>query len=188
MNTLIISDSLVIKSIFEDAIKEKDISLEFVNSSKKSQSESYMVVFIDDTIKDLKDEIDYIQNNFDYNNLIILESNSCELTSFNNIKKPFLSEDIEKFFLELKEEESSVKISSILDIKEIEKIKSLIKDSEDIDKNGNFIEKVKNRENIKVKNKKAKKLLKDLLKLEKKELKKLLKKSSITIKIKFKEN
>lgn len=187
MNTLIISDSLVIKSIFEDAIKEKNISLEFVNSSTKAQDDSYMAIFIDDSLKNLKDEIDYIQNNFDYNSLIILGNNNYEF-DFSSIKKPFLSEDIQEIFSEL-EEESSMQISSILDINEIEKIKSLIAENEKIDKKeSSFIKKIKDKKSLKLKNKKAKKLLKELLKLNKKELKKVLKKSNVTIKIEFKEN
>jgi hypothetical protein len=77
----------------------------------------------------------------------------------------------------------------VLDLDEIERIKSImaLDDFEEELTKKDPIEALIAKENLKAKNKNAKKLLKELCKMEKKELKKLFKDAKVTIKIEFKD-
>ncbi len=179
MNILVISNALVVLELFKQASAKKGIQAELVHSLKEAKGDSYSVIFIDDTIHRLKEEIDVIQNSFDYNELIIIGKESQNLAS-RTLPKPFLLEDILLLLEELEDEYGSL-VQSVLDINEIEKIKKLMQETEETAHS--LLDNLKEQKKLKAKNKEAKQLLKELCTLEKKELKKLFKKYKISIKI-----
>ncbi len=189
MNILIISNSLVVLELFKKVAHEEEIEAEFVNSVFEATNDSYSAIFIDDILKDLDKEIEYIQNHFDYNYLIIIGKDSQNLASL-TLPKPFLITDIKEILKDIKEESSEVDIKSVLDINEIEKIKKIMQEQErenSSKRKSGFKEALKEHKNIKAKNKEAKKLISYLCKMDKKELQKLFKEAKITLKIEFKD-
>jgi len=105
------------------------------------------------------------------------------------LRKPFLPNDIKEILNSCRNEEQKKIKTNILDPEEIAKIKELMgieETSESIEYEKSYILMLEDKATLKVKNKKAKKLLYELSSLGKKELKKLLKDANITIKIKYK--
>jgi len=193
MNILVISNSLIVKELFKKAAKKEDIEIEFQNSVFNAQEEGYSAIFIDDSTKNLEQEIDFIQDNFDYNHLIIIAQEENKY-NYQTLTKPFLLDDIIELIEELKEENSEVEINSVLDINEIEKIKELMQLTEEPkakEKKKKKSLKIKDileeKKDIKLKNKELKKFLKKLSKADKKLINKLFDEATITLKIEFKD-
>ena len=191
MNALVISDSLVVLELLKLVLNKKDINAEFVNSAKNADDINYDIIFIDDSNANVLEEINFIKSNFNYKNIVLLGNNDSSLVSLVDIsiKKPFLPADIEKIIDNLEEVET-IK-TNILDPNEIAKLKALMDDNI-IEKNGNkdkkelnLVDELKSKNSLKLKNKKAKKFIKELCKLKKSELKKLLKDAKIKIKVEF---
>ena len=199
MKFLVITHSKILNDFFKLVISS---DTEFVKSAKDAKSNNYVAIFIDDIVN-VKEELDYIQNNLTYHYLILIGSGDKEDFDF-ILNKPFLPKDLENLIKSLEmvkdidiieniEElanelttPSSTQIkTNILDPVEVAKIKELIMQDEE---STNYLELVKKRESIKLKNKKAKKFLKDFCKLPLKERKAILKKAKVLIKIDFKEN
>jgi len=185
MNILVISNSLIILELFKRALENKNLQGELTQSAQEAKSDSYSAIFLDDTLPNILEEIDFIHNNFDFNEIVIIGEDRYNIASL-ELKKPFLMSDIESLLLEIQEEYSSEEIGSILDINEIKKIKEIMKQSEEEPLESNLFYKLKKEKKIIATKKEASKLLKKLCKMDKKERKKLLKKVQLTITIKVK--
>jgi len=189
MSILIISNSLVVEEVFKIALANKNIQMEFVKNVEDANEDSYSVIFLDEGISNIKEQINIIDNYIDYSELVAIANNEKEYTDF-LLKKPFLPQDIENIIEQINIElEKRAEPANVLDLEEIERIKSIIElneSDEEIIKE-NFLNKLYEKESFKAKNKKAKKLLKELCKMGKKERKELLDNAKITIKIEFKD-
>jgi len=195
MILLIVSKSLIVSELLKIVLDEKKIDAEYVSSAKDAEDINYNIIFIDNSIDNLFEEIEFIKDNL--KGEIILLGNadsSIENRVEKVVNKPFLPEDIAEILNSYQKsaEEKSIQKevkTNILDPLEIVKIKELMQedDDDDID-HRTYLEKLEDRENLKLKKKEAKEFLYEILPLTKKELKRLLKGAKISIKIDFKKS
>ncbi len=189
MQILVITQSVVVEGLFKVVAQSQELNVHFVKSAKESEEESFDVIFIDDIMPNLKEEIEYINNNFSFNEIAILGKR--EAFNLPLIHKPFLPQDIFEFLQKVKtlQEVKEDKLPNVLDPYEVERIKALLalEESEKKIIKEDYINRLAQKESLTLKNKKAKKLIKLLCSLSKKERKKLLKDATITLKISFGE-
>jgi hypothetical protein len=186
MNILVISYSSIVIELLKLVFKDSNIKSEHTKSAKSAQSDSYDIIFIDDSSPDLKEQIIDIQDNFSFTKLILIGSCDCEELVDSSVKKPFLPKDI-KDIIDSTQEELKQK-SNVLNLEEIAKIKELMA-QEDISQEGDTqspIDALVEQENLKLKGKDAKEFLYECRGLTKKELKKLLKGAKVSVKIEYK--
>ena len=188
MRILILSNSLVVTELFKLAL-DSSIKSEYKQNIDNADKESYDIIFIDDSLVDFNKQIERIESDIEYNELIAIANEDNELVS-KTLKKPFLPKDITKIIEDVKkEQEHKSEPANVLDLDEIERIKSIIELNEYEEKinRKKFTDSLKSKESIKAKNKEAKKLIKELCKMSKKEQKELFKSAKVTIKIDFKD-
>ena len=190
MNILVITQSVVIEGLFNIVTQSSSITTTIVKSPQKAPKKSFDIIFIDDIIPNITQQIQYIKNNFSFKELVLLgKERDFHLPT---IKKPFLPQDIHSFLEKSKviQSISQEKTPNVLDPYEIEKIKALLEleESEVQINKDDFLHRLIQKESLSLTNKKAKKLLKQLCTLSKKERKKLLKDATITLKISFGES
>ncbi len=188
MNILVISQSSIVIELLKLIFKDESINSEHIKSVDSASSDSYDIIFVDDSIYDLDEEIEDIKDNISYKKLVLIGSSDIDNEFDIVVKKPFLPKDIEEILDDIDEiEDSSDAGTNVLDINEIEKIKELMNmdDEDDIE---DIIDRLNRREDIKLKGKDAKEFLYECRGLTKKELKKLLKGAKIKINIKFKKS
>ena len=187
MRILILSNSLVVTELFKLALNQENLDSEFKQNIKDASFASYDMIFVDESILNLKSQIEHIEDEIEYKELIAISNGEAEYAS-RVLKKPFLPEDIKKSIESFKEN-STKEPANVLDLEEIERIKSIIELNEYEDKltQKSAVESLAAKESFKAKNKEAKKVLKELCKMDKKELKELFKNSKVTIKIDFKD-
>jgi hypothetical protein len=189
MKILVISNSTVIVEIFKLALENKDFELEFVNHIEDAKDDFYSIIFIEEDSLNIKEQIDIIENYINYKELVSIGTQEREYSNL-LLKKPFLPKDIEKFIEQIdKDLEEKDEPANVLDLEEIEKIKSLIQESEIEEEliKKDAIEKFKDKESFKVKKKKAKKFLQELCLMDESVREELLDSAKITIKIEFKD-
>ena len=188
MEILVISNSLVIQELFKLVLKNKNAKVQYAQKAQDANSINYDIVFIDDYIPNLKEQIDFIKTHLRAKNITLLGGDDLELASLVDIvlKKPFLPSDIEEILQKFDNKELS---THILDPNEIAKIRALMDIDEDKKQEDlSYIERLENKEPLKLKKKAAKEFLLEILDLDKKELKSLLKGAKVSIKIKFKDS
>jgi len=186
MDILVLSNSLIVNELFKLAISS-DINAEFITTSNSAKNDFYDAIFVDETISNLDNEVEFLQHNINYNNLIAIASQEQQFTQ-NILKKPFLPQDIQNLLQSFKTSQPS-QPSNILDLEEIERIKSIMQldlEEENIKKQNPLVA-LEEKKSFKAKNKKAKEVLKKLCKMKKTELKELLKNAKLTIKVEFKD-
>jgi len=190
MNILVISNSTIVKELIKLVIQENNFNAEFKNSAKNADNINYTTVFLDDTVNNLKEQVEFIKSKLGGELVLISSKKDNEIENIDKIlRKPFLPNDIKEILNSCRNEEQKKIKTNILDPEEIAKIKELMgieETSESIEYEKSYILMLEDKATLKVKNKKAKKLLYELSSLGKKELKKLLKDANITIKIKYK--
>lgn len=189
MEILVVTQSVVVEGLFRVVEQNAALQTTFCQSAKELEQEYFDVIFIDDIVPNLKEEIDYIHENIQFLELVLLgKENHFHLPT---IAKPFLPQDIYNFLEQVKVLEDLPKKEppNVLDPYEIEKIKALLKleESEEKQIKNDYLNRLVQKESLTLKNKKAKKLIKLLCSLSKKERKKLLKDATITLKISFGE-
>jgi hypothetical protein len=187
MSILILSNSLVVIELFKIALLSKYSNVEFAQSISSAQQDSYDIIFVDENISNLNSQIEDIESNIDYGELIAITNSPSEYATV-TLKKPFLAEDINRLLEELEQKKQESEPANVLDLDEIERIKSImaLNDYEENLIKKDPIEALSARESFKAKNKNAKKVLKELCKMDKKKLKELFKSAKVTIKIDFK--
>jgi len=188
MHILILSNSLVVTELFKLAL-DNDIKSEFKQNINDANRDSYDIIFIDDSLIDFDKQIESIESEIDYKELVAITNSDNEYSN-KILQKPFLPKDITNTINEIKQElEKKNEPANVLDLEEIEKIKSIIELNEYEDKlnKKSTIDSLKSKESFKAKNKEAKKLLKELCKMDNKEVKELFKSAKVTIKIDFKD-
>ncbi len=194
MNILVVSYSSTVAELLKLVFKGGKIESENIRNSDSAKYDSYDVIFIDDSVPNLQEEIEVIKDNFSYKKIILLgSSKSSENLVDIVVKKPFLPKDIDSVLKSIEDELSSKSESAVLNIEEIEKIKALMNlDSETQEEEEedyiDLIDRINRRESLKIKGKEAREFLYDCRGLTKKELKKLLKSAKVTIKIEFKRD
>jgi len=190
MNILVISYSTIVMELLNLVFKDDNITSEHSKSTDNTQDDSYDIIFIDDSTPNLKDEINNIKDNFSYSKLILIGNSANEKAVDIVIKKPFLPKDIKEILDSIKKELKNIpkaKKTNVLNYEEIAKIKELMELELDEEiKELSTIDKLEQKESLKLKGKDAKEFLYDCRGLTKKELKKLLKGAKITIKIDYK--
>jgi len=190
MNILVISNSTIVKELIKLVIQENNFNAEFKNSAKNADNINYTTVFLDDTVNNLEEQVEFIKSKLGGELVLISSKKDNEIENIDKIlRKPFLPNDIKEILNSCRNEEQKEIKTNILDPEEIAKIKELMgieETSESIEYEKSYILMLEDKATLKVKNKKAKKLLYELSSLGKKELKKLLKDANITIKIKYK--
>jgi len=189
MDILIVTNSPVVLEMFKMAFLDKDINMEFVKSVDEAKKDSYFIVFIDDTVLNIDSQIDTLENYINYNELVGIVANEADFAN-HILKKPFLPENLTSLVNSiLKEADSKDEPANVLDLEEIEKIKSIIalNESEELFAKKSVVEKLKDKESFKAKNKKAKKILKELCKMSNSELDELFASAKVTIKVDFKD-
>jgi len=190
MNALVVSNSLVVLELLKIVLDKLNIKAEFVKNAVDVQDFNYDLIFIDDSLNNAKREIDFVKSKLQYKNLILLGNNNKTLVTLSDIsiKKPFLPADLEDLINKIngnKKSEPKIK-TNVLDPNAIAEIKALMDEEineDDIKKS--CLDLLREKNNLKLKNKKAKKFLKKLCKLQKDELKELLKDAKIKISIEF---
>jgi len=199
MNILVISNSVIVKELIRLTTKECHYNIEYQNSAKDAQDLNYCLVFIDDSLQDFDSQLEFIKSKL-AKSTVLLSNNKIEPNRYVDytINKPFLPNDIkdilDKYEKSKKKEESNKKIeTSILNPEEIAKIKTLMEmelneDINEIEDDKSYILMLEEKESLKLKSKKAKKLLYELGSLGKKEFKKLLKGAKVSIKIEYKKS
>lgn len=192
MNILVISYSSVVIELLKLVFKDDNIKSEHIKSTDNAQSESYDIVFIDDSTPNLKEQIEDLRDNFSYAKLILIGNCSSEELVDIVVKKPFLPKDIKEIIKDVKfnlQNRISKKETNVLNLEEIAKIKELMA-LDDIKKSKEIttIDKLEEKTNLKLKGKDAKEFLYECRGLTKKELKKLLKGAKISIKINYKRD
>jgi hypothetical protein len=188
MRILILSNSLVVTELFKLAL-DNDIKSEYKQNIDDANKNSYEIIFIDDTLINFEKQIENIESNLDYKELVIIANGDNEFSN-KTLKKPFLPKDIRKIIEDINNElESKNEPANVLDLDEIERIKSIIELNEYEEKinKKKFADTLKSKESIKAKNKEAKKLIKELCKMSKKEQKELFGSAKVTIKIDYKD-
>jgi len=190
MNVLVLSYSNVVIELLKLVFKEKNIKSENVKSIHDTSSNSYDLIFIDDSIPKYELQIQELVDNFSYSNLIFIGNLNNKLQNLVDftIKKPFLPKDINEIINNTKIDTNNKKIKTkILDAQEINKIKALMQ-IEEIDNNEDIFKKLENKEDIALKKKEAKEFLIECSNISPKKLKKLLKGAKVSIKIKYKSS
>ncbi len=187
MNILVISYSTIVMELLNLVFKDDNIISEHSKSTDSAKDDSYDIIFIDDSTPNIKDEIRNIKDNFSFTKLILIGNSIDKDLVDIVIKKPFLPKDIKEILDDIKKElnsNSTAKKTNVLNFEEIAKIKELMAlEPED---ELTAIDKLEQKESLKLKGKSAKKFLYDCRGLTKKELKKLLKGAKISIKIDYK--
>jgi hypothetical protein len=195
MNVLVVSFSNVVVELLKMVFKEHSLKSENQKSIQDAKSDSYSIIFVDDSTPNYKTQLQELIDNFSYSSLIFIGNGDKEIESSVDftIKKPFLPNDIEEILAKIKIEPPKSK-TKVLDAQEIERIKALMDlDLEDEDENqelekNSAIELIKDKKSLKLKRKEAKEFLYDCTNLSQKELKKLLKGAKVSIKIKYKSS
>jgi len=189
MNILVISYSTIVMELLNLVFKDDNITSEHSKSTDNTQDDSYDIIFIDDSTPNLKDEINNIKENFSYFKLILIGNSANEKAVDIVIKKPFLPKDIKDILESIKKElnKKEIKKTNVLNFEEIAKIKELMElELNENNRELSTIDRLEQKESLKLKGKDAKEFLYECRGLTKKELKKLLKGAKISIKIDYK--
>jgi len=189
MKILVISNSLIIQELLKLVLDNREDSAEYIQRAQDAEDINYDILFIDDFISDLKAQIDFAKSSLRAKRVILLGGEEdLELGSLVDIalKKPFLPTDIEDVLEKFNTKDLN---TNVLDPDEVAKIKALMElDETSREDKLSYIDKLENRENLKLKKKSAKEFLVEILELNKKELKGLLKGAKVSIKVEFKDS
>jgi len=190
MNILVVSNSTIVKELIKLVIQENSLKAEYKNSAKDADDINYNTVFLDDTVDSIEEQIKFIKAKLSGELVLISSKKDITIENIDKVlSKPFLPNDIKEILNNCPSQVKEKVKTNILDPEEIAKIKALMEleekpDSSEDEKS--YILMLEEKESLKLKNKKAKKLLFELGSLGKKELKKLLKDAKISIKIEYK--
>jgi len=189
MNILVVSYSTIVIELLKLVFKENSIKNEHIKSVNNAKSDSFSVIFIDDSTINLKEQLEDIINNFSYSKLVFIGNADKNIENMVDIvvKKPFLPKDIKEIIDDIDFNKENVR-TSVLDAQEIAKIKELMNLDDEILNNNNIFDNLRDKKDIILKRKEAKDFLLDCTKQSKKELKKMLKGAKISVKIKFKRD
>jgi len=191
MEVLLISSSRIVKEMVRLAIKRVQGELESVDNISQAKKDRYDFLIVDEP---LKRDIEGIKEYLMVDLTIALVSKDEELKDeFDYIlRKPFLPTDIvqvlTKCAKESKEIDNSISLEefmenrgTILDIKEIEEIRSLLEEDNTL----TFDEPKEKEQILEVKDIELDELIDKFHSMKSKKLKKLLRGAEITIKIRF---
>jgi len=192
MNILIISNSLIVKELLKLVLDGKDFNVEYKNRVQEANETHYALIFIDNTAKNLIEQIDFLEERVS-GKIVLLGSSDSAVDEIVDrvIQKPFLPADIEELLDTIEISQEPKPKTKILDPDEIARIKALMalddEESEEPLDELDYIERLEEKESLKLKKKEAKELIYELAKLSKKEIKNLLKGAKVSIKIEYKK-
>ena len=192
MNILIVSSSLIVKELLKLVLEGKNFKAEYQNRAQDAKGAHYSLVFIDNAIEDLIEQLDFIKERLD-GKIVLLGSSDSAVDELVDrvVQKPFLPTDIEELLDSIEPTKEPQIKTNVLDPDEIARIKALMALDEEESKEPldelDYIERLEEKESLKLKKKKAKELIYELAKLSKKEIKNLLKGAKVSIKIEYKK-
>ncbi|SFV71475.1 Highly acidic protein [hydrothermal vent metagenome] len=185
MHILLINTNPIVSKLFKSLLEDENIELDEVSHVSKIKEKKYSIVFIDESL--CQKNSDQVFKNFSSSKKVCISYDLEEVKRFDaTLQKPFLPSQIMDIIEDLAFE--NTQNISILDNKEIETIKSLLKmDDFKIEEKKPRKKKLLKVKQIKKEEKKSKEIVLNIKKLKKKSIKSFLKGKEITIRIQLTE-